>query len=119
MLNNRQTQGCGLAALGLLVAALGMVPMRSLEAGVIFVPGQLVDNKYVPPKAEPKEANQTQPAADGFGYAIRYSRVTAEVTENKASIKAAETVSGPKAETETVCIVPLPVGTSASDARLL
>lgn len=119
MLTNRLNQGWGLATLGLLIAALGGLPIQSLEAGVIFVPGKLVKDQFVPPKAEKPAPNRRAEPTAGFGYTIRYGRVTVDVTKGNTTIKAAETLSGPKAETETVCVVPLPIGTSASDAKLM
>ncbi len=119
MLNNGKNQGCGLGTLGLLIAVLAVAQDHGLEAGVIFIPGKLVDGQFVPPKAnEPVPHRDANPQSSEFGYTIRYSRVTADVTEGKTTIQAAETVSGPKSETETVCVVPLPVGTRASDASL-
>jgi hypothetical protein len=116
MFANRNRQGCQIAAWGFALAVLGFLQVQRLDAGVIFVPGKLVEGKFIPP--QPDEA-AAEPASPGFQYAIRYSRVSAEVAKEMATIKAAESITAPKDATQTICVVPLPAGTSAQNAALL
>ncbi len=121
MLDKRTKRACRLSACGIVMTILGVLPLPMSEAGVIFVPGTLKEGKFVPPKTEkpmPAAQNRAEPKPTGFGYTIRYSRVTAEVKQGQVEIQAGESITFPKSETETLCIVPLPSGTLADDVTL-
>ena len=120
---NRMKQGYGLFVPGLVLAVLGGLLNQSSFAGVIFVPGKMVKGEFVPPHtdkpaAAPEQNRKAEPPAT-FGYTIRYSRITADVRGDQAAIRSAESITGPKTKTETICVVPLPAGTKSAEAALL
>jgi len=85
----------------IVVAVLTLVPAAA-QAGAIFLPGGLEDGKFVPDK------DVKSPC-----YRVRYSTITTDVDGGTAHTKVQETIAGPKEAVETVCLIPLPKGTTA------
>jgi Ca-activated chloride channel homolog len=93
---------------GILVGLVGglLVLAGPLQAGPIFVPGQLEGDKFVPaPVSAP-------------WYHVRYSTAAVTVEEDKANVQIEEVIDGPEKEVQALCLIPLPEGADGSDVRV-
>jgi Ca-activated chloride channel family protein len=78
-----------------------------LQAGPIFVPGELTDGKFV-----------TGPAIPSPWYCVKYSTAAVTVEEDKARVQVEEVIDGPEKEVQAVGIIPLTEGAQGSDIRV-
>lgn len=90
-----------------LVAAIILVLLAApLQAGPIFLPGEMVDGKFVPSK----EASP--------GYCVRYSAAAVTVEDDKARVQVDELIDVHDKDFQAVCLIPLPPGTAGSAIRV-
>ncbi len=102
----RSLAGCHKGiALGL-AAALFVLLAAPLQAGPIFIPGQLTDGKFVPGKGAAQ------------GYCVRYSSATVTVENDKATVQIDDLIDGHEKEVQALCLIPLPAGADGSDVRV-
>jgi Ca-activated chloride channel family protein len=88
------------------VAAAGLLLAAPLQAGTIFVAGQLDGKKFTPGiSATP-------------WYAVRYSTAAVTVEDDAARVQVEEVVEGPEKEVQAVGVIPLPDGSDGSDVRV-
>jgi Ca-activated chloride channel family protein len=93
-----------LVALG--AGVMLMLLSAPVQAGPIFVPGELEGGKFVP------APSPTQ------GYAVRYSSATVTATDDKATVQVDDLIDANDKESKAVCLIPLPAGTDGSDIRV-
>jgi Ca-activated chloride channel family protein len=89
-----------------LAAGILLLVAAPLQAGPIFVPGQLDGDKFTP-----------APGAT-LSYSIRYSTAGVSVEDESARVEIDETIEGPEKAVQTVCIIPLPEGADGNDIRV-
>jgi Ca-activated chloride channel family protein len=92
----------------LLLAAGLLLPATSVQAGAVFVPGQLDGNKFTPAPGVPCHC-----------YAIRFSTATVSVAKDAANVEIEEVIDGPEKAVPAVCLIPLPDGVQQSSIRVL
>ncbi len=100
------------ASLALAAGAL-LLLTTPLQAGPIFVPGQLEDGKFVPA------------AGPTTGYSVRYSTANVTVDEGstgkdqgRARVQIEEIIDGPEKEVLAVGLIPLPEGYDGDGFRV-
>jgi Ca-activated chloride channel family protein len=91
----------------LLMAAGFLLLAEPLQAGPIFVPGQLDGNKFTP-----------APKAPSCGYVIRFSTTTITVEKDAAQVEVEEIIDGPEKAVPAVCLIPLPDGVNGASIRV-
>jgi uncharacterized protein YegL len=100
--------GAGFRSLpALFLAALLLLPTASLQAGPVFIPGHLEENKFTP-----------VPGVPGHFYAIRFSTATVVVDKDTARVEVEEDIDGPATPVSTVCLIPLPDGVQGASIRV-
>ena len=93
--------GRALAAVALLLLA------APLNAGPIFVPGQLDGDKFTP-----------TPGVTSAWYSLRYSTAAVTIEDGIARVQIDETIDGPEKAVAAVCLIPLPEGADGTDVRV-
>ncbi len=101
------TRACFRSLPALLLATGFLLLAAPLQAGPIFVPGQLDGKKFTPAPGVPCHC-----------YAIRFSTATVTVAKDAARIEVEEVIDGPEKTTPTVCLVPLPDGVNGASIRV-
>ncbi len=91
----------------LLVAAGLLLLPAPLQAGPIFVPGQLDGNKFTPAPGVPCHC-----------CTIRFSTSTVTVAKDAATVEIEEVIDGPAQATPAVCLIPLPDGVDGASVRV-
>jgi Ca-activated chloride channel family protein len=90
--------------LGVVAALAAACSLSTAEAGAIFFAGKLEKDKFV-------AADAKQPC-----YTVRYCTVTAAVNGDAVTVKTQETIAGPEAAVQTLCLIPLPEGGDVKNA---
>jgi Ca-activated chloride channel family protein len=90
-----------------LLAAGFLLQAAPLQAGPIFVPGQLEGNKFI-----------QAPGVPCHCYSIRFSTSTVTVEKDAARVEVEEVIDGPEKATPAVCLIPLPDGVSGASIRV-
>ncbi len=97
----------GRLALALCLAAATLLLLTTpLQAGPIFLPGQLDSGKFVP-------AKDSAPA-----YGVKFSTAAVKIEDNKAGVQIEELIDGPEKAIQAVGIIPLPEGCDGTDVRV-
>jgi len=91
----------------LLLAAGLLLLTPPLQAGPIFVPGQMEANKFTPVPGVPCHC-----------YTIRFSTTNVNVDKDTARVEMEEIIDGPEKTLPTVCVIPLPDGVKGSSIRV-
>src|SRR5262245_47128568 len=91
----------------LLAAGLLLLLAAPLQAGPIFLPGQLEGNKFTPAPGVPCHC-----------YTIRFSTSTVTVEKDAARVEVEEVIDGPEKTTPAVCLIPLPDGVNSASVRV-
>ncbi len=91
----------------LLAAGLFLLLSAPLQAGPIFVPGQLDGDRFTP-----------EPGVPCHCCTLRYSTTNLTVEETTAHVQVEEIVDGPEKAGSTVCVIPLPDGATGSGIRV-
>ena len=91
----------------LLLAAGFFQLAAQVQAGPIFVPGQLVGGKFTQAPIGPNPC-----------YTIRFSTSTVTVEENAARFEVEEIVDGPDKSIPAVCLIPMPDGVNGASIRV-
>jgi Ca-activated chloride channel family protein len=84
-----------------LAAAVLLFLVAPLQAGPIFVPGVLEDDKFTPAPGVPCHC-----------FTVRYSTTNVSVENDTAQVQIEETIEGPEKATPAVCLIPLPEAAS-------
>ena len=88
--------------------AAGLLLMTApLQAGPIFVPGQLADGKFIQAPGVPSRC-----------YTIRFSTSTVTVDKDTAKVNVEEVIVGPDATIPAICLIPLPDGVNGASIRV-
>src|SRR5438132_1168316 len=90
----------------LLAAGLLLLLAGPLQAGPIFVPGQLEGKKFTPAPGVPCHC-----------YTIRFSTSTVTVDRDAARVEIEEVIDGPEKGVPAVCLIPLPDGVNGASVR--
>ena len=91
-----------------LVLAAGFLLLAApLQAGPIFVPGQLEGNKFTPAPGMPCHC-----------YTLRFSTTTVTVDKDAARVEVEEVIDGPEKTVPSVCLIPLPDGVHGASIRV-
>jgi Ca-activated chloride channel family protein len=91
----------------LLLAAGLLLWAAPVQAGPIFVPGQLDGDKFTPAPGVPCHC-----------YTIRFSTSTVSVERDTARVEVEEVIDGPDKGVPAVCVIPLPDGVSGASIRV-
>jgi uncharacterized protein YegL len=91
----------------LLLAAGFFQLAAQVQAGPIFVPGQLAGGKFT-----------QAPVGPSHGYTIRFSTSTVTVEKNAARIEVEEIVDGPDKTIPAICLIPMPDGVNGASIRV-
>src|SRR3954447_22862782 len=91
----------------LLAAGVLLLLSAPLQAGPLFVPGQLEGDKFTPAPGVPCHCAS-----------IRYSSSTVTVEDATASVLVEETIEGPEKGVAAVCLIPLPEGTDGAAVKV-
>jgi Ca-activated chloride channel family protein len=91
----------------LLLATGFLLSAARIQAGPIFVPGQLEGNKFT-----------LAPGVPCHCYAIRFSTSTVTVENDTAKVEVEEVIDGPEKATPAVCLIPLPDGVNPTSIRV-
>jgi Ca-activated chloride channel homolog len=95
-------------SLPVLPVAAGLLLLAApVQAGPIFVPGQLEANKFTPAPGVPCHC-----------YTIRFSTSTVTVEKDAARVEVEEVLDGPEKPTPAVCLIPLPDGVHGASVRV-
>jgi Ca-activated chloride channel family protein len=78
-----------------------------LQAGPIFVPGQLEGKKFTPAPGVPCHC-----------YTIRFSTATVSVEKDAARVEIEEVIDGPDKTVPALCLIPLPDGVNGGSIRV-
>ncbi len=97
----------GFRSLPALLLAAGLLLPAPLQAGPIFVPGQLEGNKLT-----------QAPGVPCHCYTIRFSTSTVTVEKDTARVEIEEVIDGPEKTTPAVCLIPLPDGVNGASVRV-
>lgn len=89
------------------VPGLLLLLAAPLQAGPIFVPGQLEDSKFTPAPGVPCHC-----------YSIRFSTANVTIEKDTARVEVEEVIDGPATTTPAVCLIPLPDGVNAANIRV-
>ena len=89
-----------------LALAIGLLTSSAVLAGPIFLPGEIDQGAFVARKETP--AN----------YAIQFSDVSADVDNAACRLTLRETIVGSQQAVQTVCLIPLPAGSSPQNAEV-
>jgi Ca-activated chloride channel family protein len=91
------------------LAGVGLLLLLAapLQAGPVFVAGQLDGDRFVP-----------APGVPASWYHIRYSTSDVTVDDDGARVKVEEVVSGPEKAVTSICLIPLPEGADGKDVRV-
>jgi Ca-activated chloride channel family protein len=90
----------------LLLAAGLLLLTTPIQAGPIFVPGQLEGTKFTPAPGVPCRC-----------YTIRFSTSTVTVEKDAAKVEVEEVIDGPEKTIPAVCLIPLPDGVNGASIR--
>lgn len=91
----------------LLVSAGFLLVAAPLQAGPIFVPGQLEGDKFTPAPGVPCHC-----------YTIRFSTSTVTVEKDAAKVEVEEVIDGPEKTIPAICLIPLPDGVNGGSIRV-
>jgi Ca-activated chloride channel family protein len=91
----------------LLLAAGLLLQAAPLQAGPIFVPGQLEGNKFT-----------QAPGVPCHCYSIRFSTSTVTVEKDAARVEVEEVIDGPEKTIPAICLIPLPDGVNGASIRV-
>ena len=91
----------------LLAAGLLLLLAAPLQAGPIFLPGQLDGDKFVPAPGVPCHC-----------YAIRFSTANVTAEKDAARVEVEEVIEGPEKAVAAVCLIPLPDGAKGDGIRV-
>jgi Ca-activated chloride channel family protein len=90
------------------VLAAGFLLLAApLQAGPIFVPGQMEGTKFT-----------QAPGVPCHCYTIRFSTTTVTVAKDAARVEVEEVIDGPEKAVPAVCLIPLPDGVNGSSIRV-
>src|SRR5262245_4795012 len=91
----------------LVLAAGLLLPAAPLQAGPIFVPGQLEGNQFT-----------QAPGVPCHCYTIRFSTSNVTVEKDAARVEVEEVIDGPEKAVPAVCLIPLPDGVNGVSIRV-
>src|SRR4051812_37081046 len=92
----------GIAAV--LAAGALLLMAAPLQAGPIFIAGQLDGDKFTPAKD-----------AGAPWYCVRYSSTVVTVEDAAARVQVAEVIDGPDKAVQAICLIPLPQEVDRTD----
>ena len=98
----------GIAAGLCLAAGMLLLVAAPLQAGPLFVAGQLEDGKFVP-----------TPDVKGPMYSVRYSTANVAVEEETVRVQVDESIAGPEKPTQVVGLIPLPEGVESKTVQVM
>ena len=99
------------------VAFITVVQVATVsESGPIFIPGRLVDGRFVPPKQP--EPNRGREAAAVFSYTVRYGSISAKVRNKHVTTELSDSIQGPQKAVETVGLILLPADAEADSVKV-
>ena len=98
----------GLAAGLWLAAGVLLLLTAPLQAGPLFVAGQLDEGKFVP-----------TPDIKAPWYSVRYSTANVTVEEETVRVQVDESIAGPEKATRAVGLIPLPDGVDGKSVQVM